>query len=1019
MRQCGVKIARRITSVLWPKKAIFDGILEILNGDDLKEVWKEDETIGWIYQFFNSGEERRQMREQSAAPQDNRELAVRNQFFTPHYVVRFLGDNTLGRIWSNMRAGETRLSDLCKSLVGIPESRKRQKRDPRSITALDPACGSGHFLLYLFGLFIVIYEEAWADPTSPAFEPTGRSLREDYPTLEELRAALPGLILRYNLHGVDIDPRCAQIAKLALWMRAQRFFEQQKIVRSERPMIRRMNIVIAEPIPTEPKVVQEFAESLNPALVGELFKEIASELHLAGELGVLLRVDTRLSTTIARARKGFLENASYLPGFAPDDNLGSGLSEVNDAGFFETIEGKLFASLREFVDGAVNGEGLRRRLFAEDAEQGIAFVEIAMRKFDVLLMNPPFGDATPRASDYLEKNYYDTRLDLFAAFCKRLIEMVTPDGLVGAITPRDGFFKKTLVGWRELVIANQMPLVADLGIGVLDGATVRVAAYILASGRTKDPSVFVDLVDLQDRESKLEDAENNRDRRSSIHLSAFATLPLSRFLYWLPTRLWELYQNSPPVENLACTPRYGLATFDDERFCRLAFEVRSTSIGNKNVWAFLSKGGDEYPFGGVSSAVVKWKDDAAEMAEVNRRSNGQIAQTRRASRFYFQPALSFPNRSVQFSTRWHPANYAFSMRGPAIIPISASQAYLMGFFNSRLVRCLIQMQTASQTYTTGVLKELRWVEPDADTAKAVELAATEAFSLVRTRLATVETDPFFTGVFEGETIPPTFGEFCSSRRSSVVDTNARLLELQREIDARIGDLYGVSIEDLEKCERVDQEEGGTTVAFPPPFEYSFNEAETLVSYLLGVALGRWGTSLAVRLPDLSEAAPPRPPAALSGNSERQIVVDDDGHPDDIVSLIEGATPPVVHSATDYESSCSRTMARKPAAMFVCQRNRGIPAELFAGSLAKLRRELRISLVVKGHKRAVERRVPQSRQQQPIVYVEPLCVALAFTPRDNMRGAQQGLVCNAGQRASSLPVIHQSRAKDVLTYPLND
>src|SRR5690606_10662321 len=116
----------------------------------------------------------------------------------------------------------------------------RAKKDPRELRVLDPACGSGHFLLYAFDLLITIYEEAWADDEPPPRpQDTKGTLREDYPTLEALRRALPGLILEHNLHGVDIDARCAQIAQLALWMRAQRAYRDFGVPRSERPVIRR------------------------------------------------------------------------------------------------------------------------------------------------------------------------------------------------------------------------------------------------------------------------------------------------------------------------------------------------------------------------------------------------------------------------------------------------------------------------------------------------------------------------------------------------------------------------------------------------------------------------------------------------------------------------------------------------------------------------------------------------------------------------------------------------------------
>jgi hypothetical protein len=157
------------SSVLWPKRATFEQLLGILNGDELASVWGEDETIGWVYQFFNGQDERRKMREESAAPRNSRELAVRNQFFTPRYVVQFLTDNTLGRTWYEMRGTKTELAERCEYLVRKPGEQlaQRAKNDPRDLRVLDPACGSGHFLLYAFDLLLTIYEEAHGDPDSP------------------------------------------------------------------------------------------------------------------------------------------------------------------------------------------------------------------------------------------------------------------------------------------------------------------------------------------------------------------------------------------------------------------------------------------------------------------------------------------------------------------------------------------------------------------------------------------------------------------------------------------------------------------------------------------------------------------------------------------------------------------------------------------------------------------------------------------------------------------------------------
>ena len=295
-------------SVLWPKRATFEQLLEILNATDLASVWGEDETIGWVYQYFNGQDERRKMREESQAPRNSRELAVRNQFFTPRYVVQFLTDNTLGRIWYEMRGTKTVLADRCEYMVRKPGETfaPRAKKDPRDLRVLDPACGSGHFLLYAFDLLLAIYEEAWADPGEPAERGDGQDARRGLPDLDALRKAVPGLILAHNLHGVDIDPRCAQIAQLALWMRAQKAYRDFGIGRADRPQIRRSNIVVAEPLVADEQIAKEFVAKLGDAELGRVFMSLVESLSLAGDLGLLLRVEQLVARQAKRGQTGDL-----------------------------------------------------------------------------------------------------------------------------------------------------------------------------------------------------------------------------------------------------------------------------------------------------------------------------------------------------------------------------------------------------------------------------------------------------------------------------------------------------------------------------------------------------------------------------------------------------------------------------------------------------------------------------------------------------------------------------------------
>jgi hypothetical protein len=444
------------SSVLWPKRAAFEQLLEILNATELARVWGEDETIGWVYQFFNGQDERKKMRDESHVPRNSRELAVRNQFFTPRYVVQFLTDNTLGRIWYEMHSKKTVLADRCEYMVRKPgeELAPRPKKDPRDLRVLDPACGSGHFLLYAFDLFLAIYEEAHADPASPKSDATGHTLAEDYPSLDALRTAVPGLILEHNLHGVDIDARCAQIAQLALWMRAQKACRDFGIGRAERSKIRRSNIVVAEPLVADGQIAKEFVAKLGEPELGRVFTALVESLSLAGDLGLLLRVETLVAQETKRGQTGDL--------FAPPEE-------------------RIRAALAQFVSEQGGRANTRRRLFADDAAHGVALLGVAEKKFDVVLMNPPFGDGSARAKQEFERAYPRTKNDVYAAFVERGIELLASRGRVGAITSRSGFFLSTFKKWREEILIKDAPptVFADLGAGVLDSAMVETAAYCL------------------------------------------------------------------------------------------------------------------------------------------------------------------------------------------------------------------------------------------------------------------------------------------------------------------------------------------------------------------------------------------------------------------------------------------------------------------------------------------------------------------------------------------------------------
>ena len=458
---------------LFPREAALIQVLTLINHGEIEPLWAEDETIGWIYQYFNSKEERKAMRDASQAPRNSRELAVRNQFFTPRYVVEFLVDNTLGRLWFNWTSGQTSLRDRCQYLLVKPEEQPKaakRLRDPRTIKLLDPACGSMHFGLYAFDLFLEIYREAWAweqiHGSGCLDSETGGSadlkpLCETYADQDAFLNDVPRLIIECNIYGVDIDPRAAQIASLALWLRAQRAWHEANVKAKDRPQVGRGHVVAAVAPPAEEGLRKRFMEELSP-LDAKLFEKTLFLLKGLPELGMLLQVERELPALV---RTVFGEHGA--------------LFHKEDVEHWQKAEVRLQDALTKFARAARST--YQGRLFAEDALQGLRMIDHCREVFDVVVMNPPFGALAAGTKSRLTKAYPRSKNDLLATFVERGLEVLRPSGRLGAITSRTCFFLSSFDKWREEIILGtaQPQVMADLGHGVMDDAMVEAAAYVL------------------------------------------------------------------------------------------------------------------------------------------------------------------------------------------------------------------------------------------------------------------------------------------------------------------------------------------------------------------------------------------------------------------------------------------------------------------------------------------------------------------------------------------------------------
>ncbi len=914
-------------SLLWPRRQALAELLAILNAPELTAVWGEDETLGWVYQYFNSGDERKKMREESQAPRNSRELAVRNQFFTPRYVVQFLTDNTLGRIWYEMRGGDTALVDRCAYLVRDQEAvAERPKKDPRDIRLLDPAGGSGHFLLYAFDLFLVIYEEAWNDEASPRSKATGRTLREDYPHLDLLRRVLPALILSHNLHAVDIDPRCVQIAALALWMRAQRAYKDLDLPASERAPMTRIHVVVAEPMPGDGAMVESFAATLAPPLLGALFKKMVGEMRLAGELGTLLRVEGGIASEVTRAREQFVDRdrllrTGFLPGMEPPNRQGElDLSGIDDADFFHQAESRIVEALRVFAEAAAGGTGVRRRLFAGDAGQGVALIDLMQTRFDVVLMNPPFGAASLGATKEFEQSYPRTKNDIYAAFVERGIQLLHERGMLGAITSRTGFFLTSFQMWREEVLLKEAPpvLVADLGHGVLDSAMVEVAAFCLESGHgnqtanreSHSKTVFLRAVEADDKAQALESAIRRPGlgltaRRFDVDLANFAAVPRSPFAYWVGSKLRSLYSELPRLESSGRTARQGLVTVDDFRFVRLSFEVAPHSVTSGR-WRGLAKGGAYSKFFADIALVVTWGQAQREL-EAYGEIKGNAARSRQCSDHYFRPGVTWPRRTQQFGPRVLPSGCIFADKGPAVFVAdnnTQSILALLAVLSSSVFDALISMSlnavdATARSYEVGLIQRAPYPLLGASDERALAALAKRAWSLKRLLGTASESSRSFTLPALLQVAGRSIRERVDEHVAHVVRVAAEHSELQTQIDQQCFDLYGIEEADRRAITEAfagagegasDGSDGDAAVCENEPDNSDAGLTDAagvtadLLSWAVGVGLGRFDVRLVTcdrplsSEPDPFDPLPPCSPGMATGDDGLPLLTAPAGYP---------------------------------------------------------------------------------------------------------------------------------------------
>ncbi|MBJ6799740.1 BREX-1 system adenine-specific DNA-methyltransferase PglX [Geomonas propionica] len=945
---------RDVASLLWPRRLAFNELLQLLNNNELGSVWDADETIGWVYQYFNPKEEREAMRKASRSPRNTRELAVRNQFFTPRYVVEFLTDNTLGRIWYEMMHGSTNLTNICTYMVrrpseiflkcgetapdnvqksGVSQSDLlkqptyipfRKKKDPRDIKVLDPAGGSGHFLLYGFDLLQIIYEEAWKDDSAVSSETTGNSLRKDYSNIEALRHAIPSLILQHNLHGIDIDPRAAQIASLSLWMRAQRSYNDFGIARDQRPSIKKTNFVVAEPMPGQPELLEEFVSGLTPKILGQLVMVVFKKMQLAGEAGSLLKIEEEINDAIAEAKdvwqreykqavdkKGnqLLFSEKEMGGKVQAQLTLFDVSDISEEQFWDKTEQLLINALHSFAKSATDETGLKRRLFADDAERGFAFVDLCRKKFDVVLMNPPFGASSKASKSYIDSIYFRTKGDLLANFIERMLGMTHADGKVAAISSRTPFFLGSFAGLRTNVLGHDgyVSLLADLGDGVLD-AMVETATYVISKGtRNSSESDFIRAL-LEDNKDDVLKAEVESIRQGQaservflIAPEEFSRLKGSPYAYWVMDETIQTLGDFPQLEGNKASIRVGLQTGEDNRHLRLLWEIPNSKIvpqpitfdrkggslrqrclyelEDKGMWVPFSKTESAAPWFSPITLAVNWNSNGFEIKNFAD-DKGKIRSRPQNESYYLEPGFSYMLRSTRLVPYLVPSGVIPTAGRAQIFPDSGEEYTVLGICASNIGSAVARFSGemfARPKFQASMVQNLPLTDLPKATINEIKAIVDEQ---VNTRRAVIQGyEPF-----QEFTIPAWI-------QSPENDSTAWDLYslLGRTLEAKVAEAFHLDPDQLYDLERDIREAvqirstSPDTEADDDPGEDEDSDDEAVIeliqqtpeekafgfmSYCVGCCYGRWDvrmamdSSLAPKLPQPFDPLPASPPGML-------------------------------------------------------------------------------------------------------------------------------------------------------------
>lgn len=677
-----------------------DSVIAKLVEEIPEEDWAEVEIIGWLYQFYIS-DKKDQVIGKVVKSED---IPAATQLFTPNWIVQYLVQNSVGRLWMMANPQSTlaknwpyyitlaeQTPEVKAQLDALIQARVYEDGDtlnPESITVLDPACGSGHILVVAYDVLKAIYLERGYQPR-----------------------AIPRLILEKNLYGLDIDDRAAQMAGFALMMKARA--DDHRL----------------------------FSESVN---LNVLSLQESNGL----DANILIRsLEEILDSSALKADLGGIGIELAPQDLFPESHLQSSLGESNsenkkskEFGSIVTMLIKTFTDAKTFGSLITVPEQLRAKLLwlqgklSLALQKGDLYVKLAAQdlmpltiqahlislKFDAVVANPPYmGGKGMNAvlKDFAKTSFPDSKSDLLTMFMERGFGWCKASGFNSMVTMQSWMFLSSFEAMREKILEERtLQTMAHFGaraFSEIPGEVVQTTAFVFQSHSFQGfKPTFFRLVDGQEEEKKS-DLQLQRNRFDLISQDEFAKIPGSPIAYWTSTKVLSIFEKWTPISDHSIAVK-GLDTCDNDQFvrrwyepsiCKVGLHVKSTyeTADALEKWYPYCKGGPFRRWAGNVEHVVNWENDGVVLRNL-RDENGGIKSRPQSTQHYFRDGITFGAiTSSDFACRAM-RNSIFGGGGSAVF--AEDPLLVLGFLNSKLVGIFTKILNPTLNMLVGDILKL-------------------------------------------------------------------------------------------------------------------------------------------------------------------------------------------------------------------------------------------------------------------------------------------------------------------------